>query len=103
MDEEEHTDELNRLEEPELFRDKYPESKRKHMPPSAFCGPGKSFPVTDAEDVMHASQRLHNASGDQASIKACVIGKAKANGWPLPATWKEKKEARAMETDTDLT
>lgn len=88
-----------RLLEPELFRDKYPDSKRKNMPASAFCGPGKSFPVTDAEDVIHASQRLHNATGSQASIKACVIGKAKANGWPLPDTWTDGSKDRAMETE----
>ena len=88
-----------RLLEPELFRDKYPDSKRKNMPASAFCGPGKSFPVTDAEDVIHASQRLHNATGSQASIKACVIGKAKKNGWPLPDTWTDGSKDRAMETE----
>ena len=91
-----------RLLEPELFRDKYPDSKRKNMPASAFCGPGKSFPVTDAEDVIHAAQRLHNATGSQASIKACVTGKAKKNGWPLPSTWTDGDgKDRAMTTEED--
>ena len=94
-------DTITSLDEPEILRNKYPDSKRKNMPASAFCGPNKSFPVTDAEDVIHASQRLHNASGSQASIKACVIGKAKANGWKLPDTWTEKSEDRTMTTDLE--
>lgn len=85
MDENEEQDQP--LDDGDILRNKYPQSKRDKMPDSAFCGPGKSFPVTDAEDVIHASQRLHNASGDQSSIKACVKRKAKANGWPLPDTW----------------
>lgn len=92
---------VNLLEEPEILRNKYPESKRKNMDESSFCGPGRSFPVMDAEDVIHASQRLHNASGDQSSIKKCVIGKAKAHGWPLPETWEDGKKDRALETSVE--
>src|SRR6266852_613238 len=94
---------ITSLDEPEILRNKYPDSKRKDMDASDFCGPNKSFPVRDAEDVIHASQRLHNASGSQASIKSCVIGKAKANDWKLPDTWTDgNKEDRAMETDQAL-
>jgi hypothetical protein len=103
MDENEEQ-ETPELDEGDILRDKYPQSKRKTMDKSSFCGPDMTFPVTDAEDVIHASQRLHNASGDQASIKACVIGKAKANGWPLPDTWTATTKNdgdRAMTTETD--
>jgi len=88
-------DEISVLEG-EFLRNKYPQKERENMDESDFCGPDKSFPVKDAEDVIHAAQRLGEAKGEQASIKKCVIGKAHAHGWPLPKTWEEDgKEEKA--------
>jgi len=84
--------------EGDVFRNKYPQAERDKMDESVFCGPDKSFPIKDAEDVIHAAQRLGEAKGDQTSIKACVIGKAKANGWPLPQTWEEGDGKDRMDT-----
>lgn len=89
--------------EGDVFRNKYPQSERDKMDASVFCGPDQSFPIKDAEDVIHASQRLHNATGDQSAIKKCVIGKAHANGWPLPETWQDDNKDKERMDIPDIT
>lgn len=60
--------------------------QRDALPDSAFCGPGKTFPIIDASDVMSAAHLIGKAA-DPAAVKACVIRKARARNWPLPKAW----------------
>jgi hypothetical protein len=56
--------------------------KRKKLAKSAFCGPGKSFPVPDCAHVT-AARRLvgkYKGPGSKDAIMACVDRKAKAMG-----------------------
>jgi hypothetical protein len=68
-------------------------AERKDAPASVFCGPGRSFPVADEEDFSNAVHALGRAKGDTSAIKACLIGKAKAHGWTLPASWQAQHSA----------
>ena len=61
--------------------------ERESAPASVFCGPHNSFPVADREDYNNAIRALGRAGGDTGPIKACIRGKAKSNGWPLPESW----------------
>src|SRR5579859_5569175 len=92
---------MNALEEPEILRKKYSQSEREAMPLSDFGDPdNRAFPIKVAEDVIHAAERLHNASGSQAAIKARIKKIAKRKGFPLPKSWEEegsKGGNRAME------
>lgn len=72
----------------------YPDSQ------GPFAGPHNSFPIRNQSDVLHAAQRLHNAKGDQASIKSRIIAIARAHGYKLPKSWSRKKTS-AM-TDDEL-
>lgn len=92
-----------------LDRRDYPQSERDKMDDSDFGDPeNQAFPIKTAQDVINAASRLHNASGDQAAIKARIKRIAKRKGFPLPHTWqdeeKDDSEERAMptsDTDTD--
>jgi len=60
---------------------KYTTKQRDNMQPSSFCGPGKSFPVTNRSHVVAARRLIGRyKGGDKASIMACVNRKAKAMG-----------------------
>lgn len=66
--------------------------KRKSLKSSAFCGPGKSFPVPDCAHVTAARRLIGRAKvsdGTKSKILACVSRKAKAMG----CGGKEKKDA----------
>ena len=96
--------ELNRLisrgldnEDLEIARRYYSDKERQSMPASAFCGPGRSFPVTSQEDVTNAAGLAGHADNPDA-VRACIKRKAKANGWSLPKSWTDGKD-RAMEAD----
>lgn len=60
--------------------------QRDALPDSAFCGPNRSYPIIDKQDVMSAAHLIGKAA-DQDAVKACVIRKAKARGWPIPEAW----------------
>jgi hypothetical protein len=64
------------------------QKQRDALPDSAFCGPGKTFPIIDQADVASAAALIGKAE-DPAAVKACVIRKAKARGWPIPKAWQE--------------
>ena len=90
--------------EPEVMRRKYSQSERENIPLEDFGDPdNRAFPIKVAEDVIHAAERLHNASGNQATIKARIKKIAKRKGFPLPDTWTDgdsnKKEKRSVEGD----
>lgn len=57
-------------------------SKRKSLPDSSFCGPGRSFPVPDFAHYTAALRMLgrYKGEGDKSKIKACVERKGKALG-----------------------
>jgi hypothetical protein len=61
--------------------------ERESAPASIFCGPGRSFPVADQEDVNNAVSSLGRAGGSIAPIKACIMRRAHANNWTLPKAW----------------
>jgi len=64
--------------------------QRNKLPNSAFCGPNRTYPILDASDVKDAARLIgHAAKSAQPGIKACIIAKAKRNGWPIPDAWKE--------------
>lgn len=54
--------------------------------PEDFAGPDESFPIKTPEDVIHASQRLHNAK-DPDAVKKKIIKIAKRKKFPLPDSW----------------
>jgi len=60
-------------------------AKRKSLPASAFCGPGRSFPVNDCAHYSAALRLLNRAkvsAATKARIRACVVRKGKAMGCP---------------------
>ena len=61
--------------------------ERLDAPAEIFCGPHRSYPVADQQDVNNAVSALGRAGGDTAPIKACIIRKANANKWTLPKAW----------------
>jgi hypothetical protein len=72
------TDKLDELEDATLST-----KKRKSLPESTFCGPGRSFPVPDCAHVTAARRligRANYSSATKSSILACVNGKAKRMG-----------------------
>lgn len=57
--------------------------KRKSLPDSSFCGPGRSFPVNDCAHYTAALRLLNRSkfsSSTKAKIRACVNRKGKAMG-----------------------
>lgn len=72
--------------------------QRDKLPESAFCGHGRSFPVLSRADIMPAVNSMGRASGDseRASIKACIIKKAKQFGWvsSLPQNWQDELKGK---------
>lgn len=92
-------------EQETIARRYYSDKEREGMPESSFCGPHKSFPITSAADVSNAAHLIGHAD-DPGAVKACIIRKAKANGWSLPDSWKDgdgKKDdgERALKADED--
>ena len=85
-------------EELEIARRYYSDKERKSMPASAFCGPGRSFPVQTQEDVTNAAGLAGHAANPDA-VRACIKRKAKAGGWSLPKSWTDGSKDRAMETE----
>lgn len=70
--------------------------EREAAPPSIFCGENRSFPIADKADFDNAVHALGRAGGDTGKIRACMIRKAKANGWALPDAWKPVKKDSGM-------
>lgn len=55
--------------------------KRRTLPPSAFCGPNRSFPVTDCNHVRAGLSLLGRYQGsDKDGIRACIYRRAKRLG-----------------------
>lgn len=57
--------------------------KRKSLPDSAFCGPGRSFPVNDCAHYTAALRLLNRSKysdSTKASIRACINRKGKKMG-----------------------
>ena len=75
-----------------LFANWDSQAKRDAAPAETFCGPHKSFPVSDCEDVTHARMLEHH----NPSVGACVERKAKSLGCP-------EKTENAMEIHDDGT
>lgn len=78
-------------EEEEIARRYYSQKERESMDEGAFCGPHKSFPITNQADVSNAAHLIGHADNPEA-VKRCIIGKAHKNGWKLPASWEEDKK-----------
>lgn len=70
------------MEQKALEDAKLSTEKRKSLPKSSFCGPGKSFPVPDCAHVTAARRLIgrYKGGGDKSAILACVARKAKAMG-----------------------
>lgn len=65
------------------FDKKLTTKQRKNLPDSAFCGPGRSFPVPDCAHVTAALRLLGRSDYSKSTkekIRACVNRKAKALG-----------------------
>lgn len=84
-------------EQETLARRYYSDKERQSMSADQFCGPHRSFPITSAADVSNAAHLIGHAD-DPGAVKACIIRKAKANGWSLPDNWKEDGE-RVLKAD----
>jgi len=58
--------------------------KRKSLPSSSFCGPGRSFPVPDCSHYSAAKKLIgrYKGEGDKSSIMTCIERKGKALGCP---------------------
>ena len=100
--------EINRLTArgigPELetiARRYYSDKERQSMDESAFCGPGRSFPVQSQEDVTNAAGLAGHAD-DPDAVRACIRNKAKKHGWKLPDSWTsddKKDDGRTQSPD----
>lgn len=70
------------------------DKQRAALPASAFCGRGRSFPVIASSDIANAVSSMGRAADDaeRAQIKACIMRKARANGWmaSLPQEWRNE-------------
>jgi len=82
----------------------FDQTERDSMDDSDFGDPeNQAFPIKSAQDVINASQRLHNSKGDKSKIKARIKAIAKRKGFALPDTWTDgsdddkPKEDRAMD------
>jgi hypothetical protein len=68
------------------------QAQRNKLPGAAFCG--RSFPVITRNDIGKAVSSMGRAGSDaeRAEIKACLIRKAKMNGWmdALPQQWRDE-------------
>ena len=79
----------------EVIGKKYTTKQRKKMKKSAFCGPGRSFPVTDCLHVRVAKTYLGRAKFSKSTkqrIAACINRKAKALGCGVTKKAKATKE-----------
>jgi len=72
--------------------------ERLSAPASIFCGPDRTFPVGDQEDLNNAVRRLNSTNHATGPIKSCIMGKAKANGWKMPEAWMSAGEAISVVT-----
>src|SRR5208282_4341143 len=70
------------LTDAQLTDAKLSSEKRKSLKGSAFCGPGRSFPVPDCAHVTAARRLIgrYKGEGTKSKILACVSRKAKALG-----------------------
>lgn len=71
----------------------YTQEERDKMPASAFCGPSRTFPILDQDDVDKAVPRLNTTDHATGPIRACIVGKAKAHGWGYPDAWKDAEHS----------
>jgi len=71
--------------------------KRKSLPSSSFCGPGRSFPVPDKAHCTAARRLLgtYKGPGDKTKISACIERKCKALGMEK----KDLEESQVLEED----
>jgi len=70
----------------ELGEAKLTTKKRKSLPDSVFCGPGRSFPINDCSHAVAGMRLLGRYKGSpstKAKIAACIRRKAKALGCPI--------------------
>lgn len=73
--------------------------KRKNLPDSAFCGPGRSFPVNDCAHYTAALRLLNRSKysdSTKANIRACIMRKGKKMG--CSGAKKEKSETSSYLT-----
>ena len=57
---------------------------RASLPDSAFCGPGRSFPVQNKAHYIAALAYLDRSkfsAATKAKIRSCIMSKGKKNGW----------------------
>lgn len=75
--------------------------KRKKLPKTTFCGPSRSFPVTDCAHVTAARRLIgrYKGEGKKSSILACISRKAKALGCDSS---KKKDNAEGGQVQEDL-
>jgi len=76
--------------------------KRKSLPGSSFCGPGRSFPVPDCAHVTAALRLLNRAkvsSSTKAKIRACVMRKSRSMNCKTTQKKKDSKILTAEEQE----
>ena len=86
-------------EEIDIARRYYSQKERKSMSAGSFCGPHRSFPITNQADVNNAARLIGHADNPDA-VKACIKRKANANGWSLPDSWKDG-DSRNMDIEIE--
>jgi hypothetical protein len=79
--------------------------KRKSLPSSTFCGPGRSFPVPDCKHVTAARRLIgrYKGPGDRQRILSCVARKAKALGCKSAQKSEEETQRDSFQPLEDMT
>lgn len=63
-------------------------AQRNKLPNAAFCGPNRTYPILDQDDVDSAAHLIGKASASaQAQIKRCILRKCQNFGWTPPKAW----------------
>jgi len=97
--------ELQRIEGYTVEEAQLTYQKRKDLPASAFCGPGRSYPAHDAAHVRSGLQRLSQFGGrlppkTRARILSCLKSRAKKYGIEVGEA--EELSIMALKDETQL-
>lgn len=88
------TDKLDELEDSKL-----PTKKRASLPESTFCGPGRTFPVTDSAQVT-AARRLVGKSSYSPATKASILSSVNGKAKHLECDAKDEAELKNAQAGT---
>jgi len=95
----------NAIKEADEVAKKLTTKQRKNLKSSSFCGPNKSFPVTDCKHVAVAKAYLNRSKFSKATkkkIAACINRKAKELGCDVSKPAKVKGSLESLPEDLKL-